>query len=107
MAEEQGEEVVTCGSCRRTGGFSEAVSVILVFAPGLERPYPLIPAEDYRVCTRCDAVFTLIDRAVEGHTVTQSVGHWTRAIVIFTDGAGLDVAAKDVEAQPTQKMAMA
>ena len=107
MTEELDEEVLTCGSCRRTGGFSEAVSVILVFAPGLERPYPLIPAEDYRVCTRCDAVFSLIDRAVEGHSITQQAGPWTRAIVIFTDGAGLDVAAKDVETRATQKMAMA
>ena len=35
---------------------------MLIFAPGLAKPYPLIPAEDYRICRACDAVFILIDR---------------------------------------------
>jgi hypothetical protein len=84
------------------------VSVVLVFAPGLERPYPLIPAEEYRVCNRCDAIFAFIDRACALHVVVSEAGPWTRAIVIFSDGAGLDVAAKREEsARPTQKMAMA
>ena len=107
MAVELDEQVLTCGSCRKAGGFSAPVSVVLVFAPGLERPYPLIPAEAYRVCTRCDAVFNLVDRAVEGHTVTQQAGPWTRAIIIFSDGAGLDVAARQQATRATQKMALA
>ena len=99
---------VTCGSCRRSGGFSKPVSVVLVFAPGLERPYPLIPAEEYQVCTRCDAIFAFIDRATAQHKVVSEAGFWTRAIVIFSDGAGLDVAARrDQSTRPTQKMAMA
>ena len=101
------EASLTCGSCRRTGAFSQPVSVILVFAPGLERPYPLIPTEDYRVCTRCDAIFALIDRAAAKHPETSKAGSWTRAIVIFADGYGLDVAAKRGEARATQKMGMA
>ena len=104
---DENEESLTCGSCRRTGGFSQPVSVILVFAPGLERPYPLIPGDDYRVCTRCDAIFALLDRAVATHPVTSKAGGWTRAIVIFSDGHGLDVAPKRGEARATQKMALA
>ena len=92
-----------CGACRRTGTFTAPVSVILLFAPGLERPYPLIPAEDYRVCGSCDAVFTLIDRASEAHPVTKDAGPWSRAIVVFVDGHGVDVKSK----RPVQKMAMA
>ena len=106
--EDSGAKVLTCGSCRRTGGFSQPISVVLVFAPGLERPYPLIPAEEYQVCTRCDAIFAFIDRATSMHPVVSEAGLWTRAIVIFSDGAGLDVAAKrEQSARPTQKMAMA
>ena len=104
-ASENGQ--LSCGSCRKTGGFSQPVSVILVFAPNLERPYPLIPAEDYQICTRCDAIFALIDRATEAHPVVSKAGAWTRAIVIFSDGHGLDVAAKRDEARPTQKAALA
>src|SRR5947209_3371806 len=102
-AGEENQETLMCGSCRKTGTFTSPVSVILVFAPGLERPYPLIPAEDYRVCGACDAVFTLVDRAAQAHPVTKDAGPWTRAIVVFTDGHGVDVRAK----RATQKMAMA
>ena len=108
MMDDSEAQVLTCGSCRRTGGFSEPVSVILVFAPGLERPYPLIPSEEYRVCNRCDAIFAFLDRATALHHIVSLAGPWTRAIVIFADGAGLDVAAKrEEQARPTQKMAMA
>ena len=101
------EQVLSCGNCRRSGGFSKPVSVLLVYAPGLERPYPLVPDAEYRVCNRCDAIFALIDKACEHHATMSQAGPWTRAIVIFDDGAGLDVAAKREETRPTQKMAMA
>jgi hypothetical protein len=87
-------ETLMCGACRKTGTFTAPVSVILLFAPGLERPYPLIPAEDYRVCGSCDAVFTLIDRASQAHPLTKSAGPWSRAIVVFVDGHGVDVRAR-------------
>ena len=64
---ENKDETLTCGVCRRAGQFTAPVSVILVFAPGMAKPYPLIPAEDYRVCGACDAIFTLVNRAVEAH----------------------------------------
>ncbi len=85
---------LTCQQCRRSGAFTEPISVILVFAPGLGRPYPLIPADDYSICSKCDAVFALVDRATQSHSVTREAGHWTRAILLFSDGRGLDVTAK-------------
>ena len=103
MADVDKQESLTCGVCRKTGGFTQPVSVILVFAPGMMKPYPLIPAEDYRVCGACDAIFTLINRAVEAHPQTRQSGAWTRAIVVFTDGHGIDVKAK----RQGQQVAMA
>ena len=94
---------LTCGNCRKTGAFTQPVSVILVFAPGLEKPYPLIPAEDYRVCGACDAVFTLVNKAAEAHPVTRQAGPWTRAILVFADGHGVEVKAQ----RGKQTMAMA
>jgi hypothetical protein len=90
----ESEGTLTCGVCRKTGQFTAPVSVILVFAPALAKPYPLIPAEDYLVCGACDAIFTLVNRAVEAHPTTRAAGAWTRAIVVFSDGHGVDVKAK-------------
>jgi len=59
----ESDSSLTCGQCRKTGNFTAPVSVILVFAPGLSKPYPLIPAEEYRVCGACSAIFTLVTRA--------------------------------------------
>src|SRR6266853_791134 len=53
--ENESDESLSCGVCRKVGQFTAPVSVILVFAPGMTKPYPLIPAEDYRVCSACDA----------------------------------------------------
>jgi hypothetical protein len=85
---------LTCGTCRRTGHFNAPVSVILVFAPELAKPYPLIPADEYRVCSACDAIFTLVNRAVEAHPATREAGPWSRAIVVFADGHGIDIKAR-------------
>src|SRR4051812_37226077 len=101
--ESENEDGLTCGVCRRVGHFPARVSVILVFAPGMAKPYPLIPAEDYRVCGACDAIFTLVNRAVEAHPTTRDAGAWTRAIVVFADGHGVDVKAK----RQGQQMALA
>ena len=76
---------------------------ILLFAPALSKPYPLIPAEDYRVCGACDAVFTLVNRAADAHPTTRQAGPWTRAIIVFADGHGVDVKAK----RPAQAVALA
>jgi hypothetical protein len=102
-AMEQTEETLTCGQCRKSGTFTAPVSVILLFAPGLSKPYPLIPAEDYRVCGACDAIFTLVNRAADAHPTTRQAGPWSRAIIVFTDGHGVDVKAK----RPQQAVALA
>jgi hypothetical protein len=94
MRESTGEDRVVCGQCKSEGTFSEPVSVIVVFAPAFQKPYPLIPGEDYSVCTACDAIYRLVDSAVASHPVTRSAGSWTRAIVVFSDGRGADVRAK-------------
>ena len=98
---------LTCRTCRAAGQFTSPISVILVFAPGLERPYPLIPAEDYCICSKCDAVFTLIDRATQSHNVTRKAGPWARAIVLFIDGNGLEVTAKRDSMTLPSNMALA
>ena len=100
---ENEDETLACGVCRKAGQFTAPVSVILVFAPGMAKPYPLIPAEDYRVCGACDAVFTLVNRAADAHPTTRQAGPWTRAIIVFADGHGVDVKAK----RPQQAVALA
>ena len=67
----ESDSSLTCGQCRKSGNFTAPVSVILVFAPGLTKPYPLIPAEEYRVCGACNAIFTLVTRATEAHPTTR------------------------------------
>jgi hypothetical protein len=90
-----------CTLCNRETTFSAGISVILVFAPGLKVPYPLIAAEGYRVCTHveikdgkklhCDSVFNMVDRAQDAHPTTRMAGGWTRAVVVLNDGNGIDV----------------
>lgn len=65
---------------------TEPVAVILVFAPMLKRPYPLIPADDYTACVECDALLTLVCKAVAAHPETRNAGDWTRAVVLCIDG---------------------
>jgi|SRR5438105_2076956 len=95
------EEPELCGACRRPQVWTPPVSVILLFAPGLQKPYPLIPAEEYRVHADkdCDSIFQLVWRAAESHPQTREgrVGPWTRALVVFADGHGIDVKAKRME----------
>ncbi|TMA28717.1 MAG: hypothetical protein E6J78_04685 [Deltaproteobacteria bacterium] len=83
----------TCQVCQDKARWSEEVIVVLVFAPGLTKPYPLIAAEGYRYCIggSCDALLTLVRRAVASHPVTRSAGQWTRAIVLHADGSGTNV----------------
>lgn len=97
------ESSVACRQCRSVDAFSRPVSVILVFAPGFEKPYPLIPGEDYSVCTACDAIYRLVDSAVEAHPVTRAAAPWTRAIIVFSDGRGADIRAR----RRTQQLALA
>ena len=38
----ESDETLTCSHCRKSGNFTAPVSVILVFAPGLTKPYPVL-----------------------------------------------------------------
>lgn len=80
-----------CQKCRRTGSFTAPVSVVLVFAHGLQKPFPLIPDGEYRVCGACEGVYKFIERAVVTHPSTRDSLPWTRAIVLFQDGQGVEV----------------
>lgn len=82
---------LVCRTCRRKDSFTAPVSVVLVFAPHLAKPHPLIPDGDYRVCAGCEALYKFVDRAVHGHPVTKDAGTWSKAIVLFADGQGVEV----------------
>ena len=84
---------MTCGACESRMSLSPVVSVVLLFAPGLERPYPLIPGEEYQLCTACNAIMAFVQRAAEAHPETREahVGPWQRAIVVYDDGKGAEV----------------
>lgn len=83
-----------CRNCGATGKFSSPISVLLIFATNLDRPYPLIPDGEYRVCESCDAIHTLIDKATEAHPVTREAGAWSKAIVMLDSGRGREVEPK-------------
>lgn len=87
---------LVCGNCGEKMQLSPLVSVVLLFAPGLKRPYPLLPGEEYKLCTTCDAIFNFVSRAAEAHPSTResSVGPWSKALVIFDNAAGSEVRAK-------------
>ena len=80
-----------CRVCRRNGSFTAPISVVLVFAHQLEKPFPLIPSEEYRVCAACEALYRFIDKAIATHPTTREAGPWTRTIVLFDDGQGVEV----------------
>jgi hypothetical protein len=86
----------SCPVCGERARWSAEVSVILVFAPGLPRPYPLIASEGYRYCVGggCDALLQMVRRAVDAHPVTRVAGQWSRAIVLHADGSGTNVVWK-------------
>lgn len=99
--------VWTCGACGKPGKLSSSAAVILVWAPGLDRPYPLIPEEEYRVCMACDAIRGLVERAVAAHPVVSAAGRWTVALVVFDAGDGYTITQTAESARPTQKEATA
>ena len=82
-----------CSRCGRVE-FSAAVSVIVVWAHGLNVAVPMIPKDELRVCGtgNCDAAHRLISRAYEVHPETQrAVGAWKRALIVFEDGHGVEL----------------
>jgi hypothetical protein len=88
---------LVCGECNVAGTFSAPISVIVVHAPGLARPYPLIPEGEYRICLACDPIKKLVDTAVDAHPVTRAAGPWTRAVVVLDTGHGRDLNVQRAE----------
>lgn len=79
-----------CGICRAPADPSAEILLVIVFAPGLERPYPLIAAEGYRYCKRCDGLLHLARRAIDSHPVTREhAATWTKALVVDVEGKGV------------------
>lgn len=78
---------------------SASVSVILLFAPALRTPYPLIPEEGYTCCVMEEEcfwreLFLLVTHAQNLHPMTKDAGSWTKAIILFSDGEGKTIKAK-------------
>lgn len=68
--------------------------MVVLFVPGMPKPYPAIPSEDYSVCKACDSVFRFVDKVQDAHPVLRNAaGRWTRAVLVFSDGDGMDVTA--------------
>ena len=83
----------TCGCCNQPVMLTPDITVVVVFLPALYKPYVLIPEHPYRVCNRagCDSTWRFVTRACEAHEKTRGAGTWTRAIIVFSTGAGADV----------------
>ena len=82
-----------CSSCGRVE-FTPAVSVIVVWAHGLDVGVPMIPRDEMRVCGTgsCGAGYRLVSRAFEVHPETQTaIGPWRRALIVFEDGNGVEI----------------
>jgi len=82
-----------CSHCGHVQ-FSAAVSVIVVWAHGLRVAVPMIPQDELRVCATgsCGAAHRLVSRAFDVHPETQtSAGPWTRALIVFEDGNGVEI----------------
>jgi hypothetical protein len=96
-----------CGSCGARGRLSSSAAMILVWAPRLERPYPLIPLEEYRVCMGCDAIRSLVEKAVAAHPALSAAGRWTTALIVFDAGDGYTIRQDSQSERPTQSKACA
>jgi len=55
--------------------------------------HPLIPGEEYRYCSDCEAVFKFVEKAIEAHPATRrsAVGRYTKAVVLFDDGESQEI----------------
>lgn len=88
-----------CGGCGKPKDHSAPVTCVLVWAPSLERPAVLIPAEKWSLCLHptCPSLTKFVGIACSSHPETPEVGEtWTHAKVLFDDG----VAAALTKEQP-------
>jgi hypothetical protein len=91
------QEQRLCGACRKETAFTARVSSITVWAPGLALAVPMIPNDHLRICStgKCDAAFELVHNSFRCHPETRAAtGAWTKAVVLFEDGRGINLRAK-------------
>jgi len=86
--ENESDESLSCGVCRKVGHSPPRFSVILVFAPGMTKPTRSFPAEDYRVCSACERRLHAGEPAPWKRTLT------TRAAVLDARHRGLQRRAR-------------
>ena len=86
--------------CGEASELSSPICVIVLFAPGLERPYPLIPARRYRCCVHCKAFAALVTVAQDANPETAGAGPWTQAFIVLDDGEGLHLTQELRATQP-------
>ncbi len=89
--------MVTCDACGKRQKQSAPISSITIWVPTLHRPYPLIPAEEYTVCTHddCDALFAIAIKAIDAHPETRGTAdNWIKAVVVFDDASGAELLPK-------------
>jgi hypothetical protein len=82
-----------CDRCGRVD-FTAAVSVIVVWVHGLNAAVPMIPEDELRLCAsgRCGAAYRLVCREFGAHPRTRlAIGEWTRALIVFEDGDGIEI----------------
>jgi ribosomal protein S14 len=96
-----------CANCGAERDFTAVVSVILVEAPALSTPYPLIPADEYRLCSSCGNHEAFVSRAVDAHPMVRNAGPWTRALIVFADFVGHDVQSPKAKVRPGYDAALA
>lgn len=96
-----------CSACGKTGGVTKPVNSLTVWAPLLPRPHPMLPAEEYVVCLKCDSLLHFVRKAIAANQTTAKAGRWTHALAIFDDGSGYTIHNPAVEEAPTQKAANA
>jgi hypothetical protein len=78
-----------CGCCGKPVKLSPNVIALIVYAPGM-RPYPLIPADDYRICMQsgCESPLRFVKLAIEANPTTRPyLDLWTYVQFDWSDPA--------------------
>lgn len=80
-----------CGYCHGRDSWLPAMSAVVLFAPALAAPHVLIPTDDSEIHSCEHAVYAAIDKLQGLRATTRDAGLWTRAIIMFENGNGVDV----------------
>jgi|GEM_PF-4132915 len=77
-----------CRICGRPESLTPVVAVVLVWAPALAQPYPVIPGAAHRVCDNdgCASVLRFIERAIGAHAAISAFAtSWTSVQIDWCD----------------------